>query len=442
MATVYVKSTRDFFPDFCDDVFSGISAFNGSSFSILSKNIVNNPLIWSNQINGYSNPGWADAIRAGLSATSNMTGSKTSIKANKMYAKVRTHDNTGVPGNYSMTERRGYPLYGIPNLDPPAAALIADVRNAAIAKFLSHVAEDRNNSQYGETLGEWKETVKAVTRPLSALRDFIIRWQRASRKRLKRFKRRGRGTARANRRFRTNRRIAEAEAKAVAGTYLEFVFGWIPLVKSTNEAVNRMLDRWDRPDRKITSGKAGGDYNGSDSRSNLFTHNYIRVSQGVKTHSHLDHRIRACLKTGAVNGNISVAQTLGLLPRDFVPTLYELFPFSFVLDYFLQVGDLINAMSFRRDSIIWGTSTLRTFTRREYSVPTWRIDPSLGVLPYILIDDVEIWGGDATIEVETVSRQDIFQVNLLPDLFWHLPWNPKAWANLAGIFTSNFARGI
>jgi hypothetical protein len=203
-----------------------------------------------------------------------------------------------------------------------------------------------------------------------------------------------------------------------------------------------MLDRWDRPERKITQGKAGTDYNGSNGEANLFTKDMIRVTQGVETHSHFDHKYRACMTTGAVNGTISVPQTLGLLPEDWAPTLYELFPFSFVLDYFLQVGDLVNAMSFRRSRIIWGTSTQRTFTRRTYSVPIIRVDPSLGAFPTYRLMKADAWGGDAVLEVESVTRADILQVSLLPDLFWHLPFNRKPWANLAALFTSNFARGI
>jgi hypothetical protein len=439
--TTYTKSTPCFFDDLCDQRKYGIT-LGGSKFDVLTPNIISNKMKWTDSLIGVTNPAWKAQIRQGLSATTAMTATRKSVVAKKCLIEVRTSSTLGVPGNFGCTEWKGYPLYGMPDLDPPTLALMADVRNAALAKFFSHVAEARNNSQYGETLGEWKETVRAVTNPLGALRDFIIRWRRTSKKRLRRFKRRGRTTARADRRFRTNQRQSEALAKAVAGTYLEFVFGWIPLVKSTNEAVQRMLDRWDYPERKVVKGKGWADYNGVNTEGSLFTHDMVRVTQGVKTHSRIEHRFKASIKTGAVGGKISLAQTLGLLPSDFVPTIYELFPFSFVLDYFLQVGDLINAMSFRRDWIVWGIETRRIFTERIYSVPITRVDPSLGPFPSTRLEFMNAWGGDATLRSDSVMRQDITQVSLLPDLYWHMPFNWKAWVNLSALFTSNFARGI
>lgn len=440
--TLYIRNRRDNFPDLCDQRIYGITT-TGDKYENKTPNIVNNDMRWTNFLSGIENPEWRGQVRSGQSATTPMNASKQSIKASKCLVEVATRwIPTGYPGNFSCCEWKGYPLYGFPTLTPADVEVISFVRNTALAKFLSHIQEHRNNSQYGETLGEWQETVKAVRRPLGALRDFIIAWRRRSRKRLRKYRRNGEDTARRDPNYYTNSQMGREAAKDLAGTYLEFVFGWIPLVKSTNEAVNAMLDRWQQPETVIVSGKAGADYSGTSTEQGLFTYQMFRVTQGVKTHSRIEHKYRACCETGAVDGKISVQQTLGLLPSDFVPTLYELFPFSFVLDYFLQVGDLVNAMSFRRDIIRWGTSTQRTFARREYSVPIIRVDPALGLWPDYRIIKQNAWGGNAVLEVSTVDRADILTVSLLPDLYWHLPFNQKAWYNMAAIFTSNFAKGV
>jgi len=438
---VYSKSTRDRFPDFCDQRIHGVSAANGLPFEVFTSNIVNNDMTWANTLNGFTKAEWRRLIREGKSATTNMDGNEYSVSASKCFLDVGTTQTNGAPGNFSCTEWKGYPLYAFPNLDVPTEAVLSDVRSIALAKFLANAKKARNNANYGETLGEWRETVRAIRRPLSALRDFIIRWRKRSKKRLRVFTRNGRRTARRDPNFRDGNRRRQAEAKALAQTYLEFVFGWIPLVKSTNEAVERMLDRWGRPETASVSGKASRDYNGTSAESLLFTKDYLRVTQGVKTYSHMEHKYRACLLTGAVNGEVGILQTLGLLPSDWVPTLYELFPWSFVLDYFLQVGELVNAMSFRKSWIKWGTSTLHNWTQREYSVPIVRVNPATRPsFPNYRTYREDAWGGNAVLKRKTVARSDILDANLLPEIYWHMPWNRKAWVNMAAIFTSNFAK--
>lgn len=443
MTDIYTKSSPDRFPDFCDQRVYGKHPVAGD-FEVLTPNIVNNDMRWTNNLNGYKVPAWFRLVREGLNATSPLTGTLRTVQASKCFVEVSTTNTVGSPGNYRCTEWKGYPFYAIPTSDPPSDAVISDIRNAALAKFYANVAKDRNNSQYGETLGEWRETVRAIRSPMKGIVDFIKRYRKSSKKRLKWITERRRGRLRRfvgrDRDFRNEGRTARLLATSLADMRLEFKFGWEPLVKTTNEAVKAMLDRWDHPNRVITQGKAGSDYNGVASESTLFTHENYRVSQAVKTFSRYEHRFRACIWTGAVNGNIGVQQTLGLLPEDWFPTVYELFPWSFVLDYFLQVGDLINAVSFRRSSIIWGVEDKRTFTRKEYGVPIIRIDPNVGGYATYKPLKLNSWGGDCKTEIKSITRSDILQVSLLPDLYWHMPFNRGAWYNMASIFTSNFAR--
>ncbi len=440
MNDLYVKNTLNNFPDFCDQRFYGIHAVAGK-FEVLTPNIINNDMRWSESISGYTVPDWRRLIREGLNATSPMAATKRKVKANKAFIEVSTSDTVGSPGNFKCTEWKGYPLYAIPSVDPAPVDLKSAVRNAALAKFYAHIDEHRNNSQFGETLGEWRETVRAIQSPLKGIIDFIKRYRKSSRRRLRVFKdRRGRVRAKRDRDFDNDSRNARLLLKTLAELRLEFVFGWIPLVSSVNEAVKAMLDRFGHPDKVSVAGKAGRDYNGTVSETNLFTHENWRVYQGVKTYSRYEHRFKAEIRTGAVNGEISRNQSMGLLPEDWVPTLYELFPWSFVLDYFLQVGDLVNAMCFRRSNIIWGVEDIRQFTFKEYAVPIIKNDPNLPGYATFKPLKLNSWGGDCKTEISSVLRNDILQVSLVPDLYWHLPFNQNAWRNMSALLTAKFAR--
>jgi hypothetical protein len=52
--------------------------------------------------------------------------------------------------------------------------------------------------------------------------------------------------------------------------------------------------------------------------------------------------------------------SFGFSPREFVPTLWELIPYSFLVDYFTNVGDIIAAWSYRTLDMRWVTRTERT----------------------------------------------------------------------------------
>lgn len=435
----YTKSTQDYFPDYCDQRTYGVSAVSGDEFVTLVPNIVSNPMKWANSLSGFKNPGWREAVRRGDSATTVMTANEISVNnPRKCFTDIRTRQLSGFPGNWSSTEWKGYPLYAIPNTSTVPPALLSEVRNIALAKFLKHANDARSGSQFGETLGEWKETVRAVTNPLESLRRFVVGHVKRAKKRIKRdFPNSHGGRRRGGKKKSRSETIALTEA--IAGTYLEFTFGWIPLVKSVNEAVITLLDRNDQPKTVVVSGRGGRLFDGSDTEITSFTKDNIKVYRNRKSYSEVSHRYRGCIQTGVVDGTRSVAQSLGLIPERWIPTIWELIPYSFVIDYFVNVGDIIAAMSFRRSSIQWGTSTTKIQSVYDYSdFLTRDVAPPgyWGVSKQLLRRDA--WGGGAQIERTTVSRSDILTANLLPDVTFHMPYTNKAWVNMGAILTSKF----
>jgi hypothetical protein len=72
-------------------------------------------------------------------------------------------------------------------------------------------------------------------------------------------------------------------------------------------------------------------------------------------------------------------EEMGVRARDFLPAVWEAIPYSFLIDYFTNIGDIIEAVSFPLTGIAWGSITFRNHSIR--SVERVAVDPdALGVV--------------------------------------------------------------
>jgi hypothetical protein len=76
------------------------------------------------------------------------------------------------------------------------------------------------------------------------------------------------------------------------------------------------------------------------------------------------------------SGPIAVQQSWGLGTRDFIPTIYELIPYSFLVDYFVNIGEILNAWSFNQADLAWHNDTNREV-----------FDTSVQVIPRVAKDE-------------------------------------------------------
>lgn len=63
-----------------------------------------------------------------------------------------------------------------------------------------------------------------------------------------------------------------------------------------------------------------------------------------------------------------VHRNLGLDLSSFAPTVWEVIPYSFVADYFTNIGDMIDAASFPRSTLSWVAKTIVLTKERKLDV--------------------------------------------------------------------------
>lgn len=191
---------------------------------------------------------------------------------------------------------------------------IASAYNNAYARFQAKITGDR--AQLGSALAEWRKTAAMVNNRSLQLFQFV------------RAVKRGR-FGEANKLLKI-RRGFRPKAKDLAGMVLEYSFGWAPTVMDIHSGM-KVLTGGIPPSWVKTSAK------------NAFTY---QLTSGTSPFRYSETNSGAIkVSVGAVvyltNPNLWLAEQLGLVNPAGV--LWEITPFSFLVDYFVNVGDVLNS---------------------------------------------------------------------------------------------------
>lgn len=375
----------------------------------------------STSASGFRNPKWKDEIRSGQNATTNFSGTDYSDDPAPYIS--ATADGSEV---YTLDPRQTYtftshldgvlPYYAPPSYAQPDVSTITNVTNRCISKFLDQLDNAQSSFEAGQDLGEYKETIEAIHRPLAPLRDKLTQYLSSLKK--------------AKHRYRGNN---VALKKVLADTYLEYHFGWQPLADDVAKAIA------DCGRHRFSSipieASASGTYYAQNVHSRispvgiitaldqniLSTYKYfVRYKGGV--------RIRNLLPSG----QLSWAQSLQLTPDKWLPTAWDLLPYSWISDYFINIGQVIRGFCSLYSSLTWTCKTARAEARSKFSdfsyVPP---DPS----PYWAWVNLRysVFGGAAETWVRHVERSIINPSDLVPELQFSVPHTPYAFANLGAL---------
>jgi hypothetical protein len=366
-----------------------------------------------NSLVGKKNPSWWDQIKNGQNATTLCTGNFYSFKVDYLSAgfSYRSPINSQV---VTGSEWFGHPPITLPVLSVAPGSIKTEITNRAIRKFLQSCQDARSSVEAGQDFGEWRQTIESMLRPMHSMKRLIEGHY-----------------GRLSKAKRVYRRDIPSLKKAAADSYLEFVFGWNPLAHDIIDAVKGLTDRSrDMPVAPVKGG-AYKEYAGSNTPYNP-TGLLSTLRCNKKSVSSYLVSFKGVIRLNLVNGKIPVRDVLQLSTvQDFVLTGWDLLPYSFLVDYFVNIHEIFQAATFCYSDLIWAKKLIRQETVEAYAYTDSGPDP---VSPPVGLSSGRFcYGGNSEGKVTSFDRSVAIPTDFTPRLRFSVPTSIKPWANIAAL---------
>ncbi|DAD52021.1 TPA_asm: maturation protein [ssRNA phage Zoerhiza.3_1] len=372
---------------------------------------------WLANASGSKNPRWKDQIRLGQNATTGFTGIdfdvSDSVWANGTQELLYRDETTKKMG-YTKSEGYGYATVFPPSVGN-SGSVAASVDNRAKRKFLDSYQSIKSSIEAGQDFGEYKETLNSVLHPLHSLQKGMISYL----SKLSKVRRLGKS--------------ASALKKIVVDTYLEFHFGWQPLA---DDVAHLIADagRFRFPTYPI-SAHASEVYGGVTSTRSFAIGFLPSTFHRYRTTDRYHVRYKGVVRSGSsASGQIGVDQALRLTPENWLPTAWDLLPYSWIADYFVNIGDILQGLSFINADLVWGCKTVRNESTNEFSDLIFQAPPPMsdGFTTYF-VNSQSIFGGNAILKSRTVSRSTFSGDDLVPSLEFKIPTSKYPFLNVGAL---------
>lgn len=230
-------------------------------------------------------------------------------------------------------------------------------KNEVYTKALLKIASQKAN--VGETLGTMRQTLKLIHSPAKSLISGLtsVYRDRALRPYI----------------YKSIRDVARQPLTRASERYLEYVYGWKPLVSDIHGAMELLKEKGDSP--LFLSAHAN-----SRVKVELPVSGYINASEGLETFTGptISRSLVRTTLYARVDPNASGLRALNQLGlANPLATAWELVGWSFVIDWFVPIGPVLNALSapagliFVNGSVSNRVSQRAPYTSRYNGVQQW-----------------------------------------------------------------------
>jgi hypothetical protein len=303
-------------------------------------------LSWTNSRTGGNNPNWRQAIADGNGATNALNGSKGEFDYKPglwqfKSDKTKSWTDPCARANEYVCKSNSFDY--IPSL--PGIPSDTGYQNEAINNGLSGIHKQIHNETTKFSgmvmLGELRETVRLIKSPARAFRRetgiFADKADRLRRKKLP----------------------SHTKANAFAETYLEYAFAVSPMINDIQGIAEAYK-------HKASPGIKRLSFTGhSESTSHTKHVTTLRPSFNMNYMKLVHDKYQAIYTVGhqaEIVSNNSVDRIIdlgGFNLNEVIPTAWELVPWSFLADYFLNIGDMLSAATMSTVGVKWAQFTLR-----------------------------------------------------------------------------------
>jgi hypothetical protein len=379
-------------------------------------------------VTGINNPGWRQQIKDGQNATTPRTGTKYVVTIPDSFWSFRaefdplgphgltTWSSVGPQGNIGFTWNQ--------TIQPP--------ENEALITLYKRIRENHTKFSSMTFLGELRQAISMIKRPANTLRKGLDSY-------IGTLKQRSKGISK------TSKRGKLARKKILADTWLEYSFGWTPLISDVGNAAKALAawnvgrDGYDERRNVISSSASATEFGLNQSLTGVLgmgtndNFPFRKIDQGSYT-SMVRYKVGLTYKTAVPVGSAArLAELSGFSLREFVPTAWELLPWSFLIDYFSNVGDVLEAFATPTDNISW---ICRTYRNTKVQSCTYRFIPDafVGIPEYSWQESSN--GTSSWILQETSFSREAVSSLSLPRLSLENPFGRNAFRrslNLIGL---------
>lgn len=331
--------------------------------------------------NGFTNPYWREQIKAGIQA-----GTSYSLEATRLVTRepglseVIVTPDLNQPDNFWVKTRQETTDagLGIVGFHSPVDTIKAD--NQALTRLRFNIRDQSEHMNALITIGEGRETLRQMRKPYASIREAVSNYADASSSKIDALRRR-RGRS-------LSRRAKAREVRSVlADTWLETTFGVLPTmsdVKEASETLARLYEgnadkRSKLAGRCVVANRAINIYPGLFNSSVYYT-----AVETNETELGVHYRCGIAERTYSdFIGWQRLGHLAGFRLGNFVPTLYELVPFSWLADYVTTLGEALTANQVDLTDVTWvvrSEKTVTQFTRKypiDWAMTSAHYGPSL-----------------------------------------------------------------
>lgn len=306
-------------------------------------------------------PNWRARIRQCSNATGVYYLDRLSLESAKPGSVLCTMHETVWPFRDRAHSFNGYRFDSI---DPSPHLFSSESKAEAMALARTYKNLRAHHSQMnGQTfVGEFKDVVHMLRHPAKGILDATNRyldqlvkhgWKKAAQ-----------WQGKNRRQFMRN----------MGSAYLEWSFGVKPLIEDT-KSIAESIARWNfepeqSPRTRITGKGLEEAQTVNAGLTDATTGTWILISSSTRVNSSVGVKY-VCGVTSRIQaafGSVDrLAELMGFTPENFVPALYEVCPWSWLLDYFTNIGDIVEAACTNTTDVAWISRTVRYSTRSEYT---------------------------------------------------------------------------
>lgn len=247
--------------------------------------------------------------------------------------------------------------------------------NDAKSRFIKKLYGVQQSMDGGVALGEIRETLNGIRHPLKSLRDSIGTYMRHAKKRgLKA----AHGDRRRRRRGSTPGTRRRAVVDALTGTYLEWKFGIQPLILDIKDAI-KALDRMSG--RLWTLQRISGHASWTEviaDNSVYENSRWVLAGAGISGPQQMAQvkARRTIVAEGRVTYSGAVAleshetelrKEIGLAPNNWLPTVWNLLPWSWAVDMAFDVGSVLSALCAPYSNVRWCNQAVHLVVTETWS---------------------------------------------------------------------------